>query len=546
MTTEVFVFGNNIDTSLTSAISSGTTTIPVASVSGFPTIPTGQYLALTLIHPATAGVFEIVYVTSVSGLNLTVLRGQEGSTAAAWASGDTIFSDVTQGVLQNFNNAIQYSEFSLGGTDTGVVNAYVVALTPPITSYKDGMRVVFRAANTNTGSSTLDAGGGARYIVQGANALQGYEILATVATEVIYDATNSQWILGTGAVRQLVQPAFYSSQVPNLSQLGALPTGMKNRIINGTMSFDQRNGGASGTAAGYTIDRWNYGVSLNGKGTWGQNLNAVTPPPNQTAYLGFQSSSSYTLLAADFFTFYQAIEAWNLNDFGWGTSSAKTVTISFWVYSSLTGTFSGVLKNYASTRTYPFVYTVSNANTWTYISVTVPGDTGGSWVLSGTGGGLFLQFNLGTGSTYSGPANAWANANYTAATGSVSVVSTNGATFYISGVQLEVGSVATQFDLRSDYLEFAMCQRYYNAAIYGIVFIPVAGIGNFGGGICILTFPPMRVAPSSVITSTNSSGWVGSLTAGATYANTIQIWPTTTETTAGAYNAFYVALSAEL
>lgn len=237
MTTEVFVFGNNIDTTLTSGINASVTTIPVASVAGFPTIPSGQYFALTLIHPPTPGVFEIVYVTSVSGLNLTVLRGQEGSTAASWAINDTIFSDVTQGILQNFNTIIQENLFCVAGADSGTTNTYVVALTPPITAYTDGMKVSFRPANSNSGNSTLDAGAGAKAIVMGGNALQGSELLATTVVEVQYDATNTQWRLGSGYICAQVTTATHSGQATNLAQTfgSAAPSNVTSSRAMGTV-----------------------------------------------------------------------------------------------------------------------------------------------------------------------------------------------------------------------------------------------------------------------------------------------------------------------
>ena len=172
----VYTSGNNINTSLTSGITSGATTIPVASTANFPTIPSGWYLPLTIIDPPTPGSFEIVYVTAVSGLNLTVLRGQEGSTAQAWVTNDTIFSETTAGTIKNFNTVIQYNEYCYGGNDTGSGNSYVVALTPAVTSYVDGMLVSFNPTHANTGAATLNAGGGAYSIHLGGSALQGGEI----------------------------------------------------------------------------------------------------------------------------------------------------------------------------------------------------------------------------------------------------------------------------------------------------------------------------------------------------------------------------------
>ena len=245
-------------------------------------------------------------------------------------------------------------------------------------------------------------------------------------------------------------------------------TGFKNRIINGAMVIDQRNAGASGTAVNvYTVDRWQYGASVSSKGTWQQNAGAVTPPAGFSNYLGFTSSSAYSVSATDFFTFSQVIEGFNFADMAWGTASAATVTLSFWVRSSLTGTFGGALKNSASTRSYPFSYTISTANTWEQKTITIVGDTSGTWVGATNGGGVSVIFGLGVGSTYNGTAGAWAGTQYLSATGATSVVGTNGATFYITGVQLEKGSTATSFDYRPYGTELALCQRYYQVLVAG-------------------------------------------------------------------------------
>ena len=221
---------------------------------------------------------------------------------------------------------------------------------------------------------------------------------------------------------------------------------MKNRIINGSMTVDQRNAGASVTPTNgqYLVDRWSYAATQTGKFTAQQNAGSVTLPVGFTNYLGFTSTSAYSVAAGDLFIAVQQVEGYNIADLGWGTANAKTVTLSFQVYSSLTGTFSGALANSDSTRTYPFSYTVSSANTWTTISVTIAGDTSGTW-LKTNGSGVGVRFNLGSGSTFLGTAGSWSGSNYTGTTGSVSVVGTSGATFYITGVQLEVGSSATGF-----------------------------------------------------------------------------------------------------
>jgi hypothetical protein len=191
-----------------------------------------------------------------------------------------------------------------------------------------------------------------------------------------------------------------------------------------------------------------------------QNAGSVTPPAGYTNYLGVTSLSSYSVGTGDVFGIRQFIEGFNIADLAWGTASAKTVTLSFWVYSSLTGTFGGAMQNSANNRSYPFTYTISSASTWEYKTVTVAGDTTGTWATNNFPG-IQLVFGLGGGSTYSGTAGAWAAAEKYTATGGQSVVGTNGATFYITGVQLEVGSVATPFERRQYGTEFMLCQRYY-------------------------------------------------------------------------------------
>jgi hypothetical protein len=250
-----------------------------------------------------------------------------------------------------------------------------------------------------------------------------------------------------------------------LAQIGGgnYTAGFKNRLINGACVIDQRNAGASVTPAdgAYTLDRWQYQASQASKFTVQQNAASVTPPTGFSNYLGATVASSVSVGSGDYFGVLQRIEGFNFADMAWGTASAATVTLSFWVRSSLTGTFGGSLRNSAQNRSYPFTYTISAANTWTQISVTIAGDTSGTWVGATNGIGLQVWFALGTGSTYSGTSGAWAGANYLSATGATNVVGTSSATFYITGVQLEKGSTATSFDYRPYGTELALCQRYF-------------------------------------------------------------------------------------
>ena len=228
------------------------------------------------------------------------------------------------------------------------------------------------------------------------------------------------------------------------------------------MLIDQRNAGASvtPTTSAYTLDRWIAYLSISSKYSVGQNAGAITPAVGFSKYLGMTSLSAYSISSSDYFALAQIIEGNNIADLNWGSASAKSVTLSFQIYSSLTGIFGGSLSNSAADRSYPFTYTVSSANTWTTISVTVAGDTSGTW-LTTNGIGIRVQFGLGVGSTLSGTAGAWAAANYLSATGAVSVVGTSGATFYITGVQLEVGTKATPYEMQIYSDQLAQCQRYY-------------------------------------------------------------------------------------
>lgn len=238
--------------------------------------------------------------------------------------------------------------------------------------------------------------------------------------------------------------------------------GMRNRIINGAMVIDQRNAGASITPANgqYSVDRWQCASTAASKFTAQQNAGAVTPPAGFVNYIGLTSTSAYSVISTDSLIVLQRIEGQNISDLAWGTSSAATITLSFWVRSSLTGLFSGSLSNSAANRAYTFTYTINSANTWEQKFITIVGDTSGTW-LTTNGIGIGLAFNLGTGSSYLGTAGVWNAGTAFGVTGQVNIVGTSGATFYITGVQLEKGSTATSFDYRPYGTELALCQRYY-------------------------------------------------------------------------------------
>jgi len=237
--------------------------------------------------------------------------------------------------------------------------------------------------------------------------------------------------------------------------------GFKNRLINGAMVINQRATTVTANATDnfYTVDRWRVrGETSDG---------VFTAAQSSTAPIGFQNSLLITVTTADssigstqIYAVEQLIEGYNLADLGWGASGASTVTLSFWVRSSLTGTFSGSLRNDAGNRSYPFTYTISSANTFEYKTITVAGDTTGTWEKT-TSAGMWVNWSLGVGSSRQGTAGAWNANNNFGATGETALISTNSATFYITGVQLEKGSTATSFDYRPYGTELNLCYRYY-------------------------------------------------------------------------------------
>lgn len=276
-------------------------------------------------------------------------------------------------------------------------------------------------------------------------------------------------------------------------------TAFKNRLINGAMMIDQRNAGASVTPTdAYTLDRWEVREDTDGAVTCQQVADAPT---------GFIYSAKITTTTADSslaatqrLLFRQPIEGTNVADLGFGTASASTVTLSFWVKSSLTGSFSGSLNNSGVARSYAFTYTISSANTWEQKTVTIPGDTSGTW-LTNNGVGLNVYFGLGVGSDYTGTANSWVTATRYSATGATSVIGTLSATWQVTGVQLEKGSTATSFDYRPYGTELQLCQRYYEQTdtISGFSGSPISiGLSaTYSAGLRWIV--PKRAAPTVVI-----------------------------------------------
>jgi hypothetical protein len=283
--------------------------------------------------------------------------------------------------------------------------------------------------------------------------------------------------------------------------------GFKNRLINSAMVIDQRNNGASVTAnnaAGqvYTLDRWcARSVTPSTSGAFTIQQSSVVPTGFNSSLLATVSVAA-TPASTDQFFIQQRIEGFNIADLGLGTAAPSTFTLSFWVRSSVTGSFGGNVGNNVNLA-YPFSFTINAANTWEQKTVTIVGPTTGTWNTT-NGTGLIVHFSLGAGASNLGTANTWANYPV-APTGSVNLISTSGATFYITGVQLEKGSTATSFDYRPYGTELVLCQRY--CIPYGLGYSNARiAYGSWGSSTqAFVSFPfpvEMRVTPGfTLITS---------------------------------------------
>ena len=324
--------------------------------------------------------------------------------------------------------------------------------------------------------------------------------------------TNNVYVRYLSTTTQAITPSqgTVSWNTLDSNVQGDLGISFKNRIINSNMAIDQRNAGASVTPASgdYTLDRWQVSLSQSSKLTVQQNAGSVTPPTGFSNYLGITSTSAYSITSTDLFLVNQPIEGFNVADLAFGTANAKTITVSFWVRSSLTGTFGGVINNHNGTRSFPFSYTISAANTWEQKSVTITGDTSGTWQTGNTGA-LVIRFGLGVGSTYSGTAGAWSGSTFYSATGATSVVGTNGATFYLTGVQLEVGTQATTFTTAggSYGAELALCQRYYQRTPNNndCTILSMTATNGATAYRSFLLSPTMRAAPTVTLSDQGNS-----------------------------------------
>jgi hypothetical protein len=346
----------------------------------------------------------------------------------------------------------------------------------------------------------------------------------SVSTDLVNEKTSGSGVTVDGVLIKDSAVSASSGFTQSNTFNSASTFGFKNRIINGAMMIDQYNNGSSvslSTSGGFAVDRftWNYTTAI------GATLSAqqVTDAPS-----GFVKSYKLTVTTGatasgtTSASLFHKIEGNNITDLAWGTASASPVTVSFWVKSSLTGTFGGALLNGTLDRSYPFTYNISAANTWEYKTVTILGDTSGTWE-TGTSTGIHVSLDWGSGSGRSGTSGAWVSARAQGVIGATSIISNTGATWQVTGVQLEKGSTATSFDYRPYGTELALCQRYLPYFSSNGSTMASLGIGQTvatTASVGVVVFPVQTRVPPTGITISSAGHFSGTQTGGSQSAYT--------------------------
>ena len=422
---------------------------------GATTPNTGAFTTLSASSTVSGAGFS-TYLASPPAIGGTSANAGAFTTLAA--SGTVTFSGGTA-------NGVAYLNGSKVLTSGGTLTFDGTTLTSSAFSGSGAALTSLNASNLASG--TVATARLASGIASSSTYLRGDQTWASIPSGTPGGSNTQVQYNNSGSFGGSANLTFDGTTLTASNTISAPNTfGFKNRIINGAMVIDQRNAGASvavnNNAFIYSVDRW-AGLGQPTDGVFTLQRSTTAPAGFTNSLLATVTTADTSVGATQFYTVRQAIEGSNIADLGWGASGAQTVTLSFWVRSSLTGTFGGSLRNAAANRSYPFTYTISAANTFEFKTITVAGDTTGTWATDNTEG-INVFFGLGVGSTLSGAAGSWSGSNFLSATGATSVVGTNGATLYITGVQLEKGSTATPFDYRPYGTELALCQRYYEAS----------------------------------------------------------------------------------
>jgi hypothetical protein len=414
------------------------------------------------------GTRSFLFNTTTNGLRLGNYPGEElpTSTSAALLIEQTIgsFNGNVNGTLIAAN-AISGFTGDLINLQVNAVTRFKVAADGAIgtsSGFNAGGDISV-TSGTNSSSTTTGA-----LQVRGGVGITGNAFIGgtTTITNTTASVSSSSGALVVAGGVGIGQTLFIGGNLyQNTNAITAFNTGFRNRIINGDGFIDQRSDGSSttpGVGATNFIDRWKMNVFGSGRLTIGKNYGAISSPDGFVSYIGMKTTTTTTPGANDYNFLSQVIEGVNTIDLQWGTANAKPITLSFWAYSSLTGTFGGSVRNSGTfDRSYPFTYTISSSNTWEKKTVVIPGDTTGTWTTSHLFG-IELIFIIANGTTFQSSPGAWASGNFHGPTGSLAnLIGTLNATLYLTGIQAEIGSVATPYERRNYGHEFSLCQRYY-------------------------------------------------------------------------------------
>ena len=439
-------------------------TVCVFAVSGTITDNT-TWLQIPVTHISSSG-------TLTAGDDLYCSFSRSGDDGAG--SGDLLAVNN----LSDVSNAAT-SRSNLAAAGTGVSNTFTNIQTIEIGGGSG------TAANTSMDDLVIDSNGSAvginilgglnniGYLGWGdnASAIGGYQQYSHATNEHMWAAGGSarmrlatgMWMEGATGTDQGAGTINATGLYVNGTEISANPAPVQNLIINGNMEIDQR--GTSGTASNgdYLTDRWKWEQVGSGVVTITQD----TDTPNGTYKNSLKidvTTADASMAASDEYALTQSIEGLNSARLGLGTSDAETITLSFWVKSTKTGTFSGALTNSAGDRSYAFEYTVSVTDTWEQKSVTITLDTSGTW-LTTNGIGVRVRFALALGSNWHGTVDTWEAANDYGTSSQVNAMDSVSNNFFLTGVMMTVGSTAPSTFIAagggSYGAELALCQRYY-------------------------------------------------------------------------------------
>lgn len=393
---------------------------------------------------AAAGSLASVNASATAALNSqNAAKASETAAAASASTASTKASDAATSAAAASSSATAASTSATSaGTSATAANAFATS-----------------ASNSAT-TATMEASNAA----MSANAAQSWAHIAQGAS--IPDASITSSKLSADVNAKFVGAAGGTMtgnlSVPSLN--GGQLAGMRNKIINGKMEIAQRGTSFAAIAnATYSLDRWVFGNSSSAVLTASQQGDVPSENEFQNSLRFTVTTADTSIAAGDQASISQCIEGFNVRDL-----IGRTFTLSFRVRSSKTGIHCVAFRNVAGDRSYVAEYIINSANTWEYKTVTVSGGliTTGTWDWT-NGNGVSVSFTLAAGSTFKTTAGAWQTGNLLATANQVNCLDTVGNIFAITGIQLEVGSVATSFEHRPYGAELALCQRYYEVVSFG-------------------------------------------------------------------------------